>query len=323
MSRPDILDRLKRHGVQPTPQRVEVAAVLLDRPQHLSADQILERLRAAGSRVSKATVYNTLRAFCDGCDVLTLENEFVLAGPLAELEGLVDEYYEAAGVDPRRTAWLRDQILALSQRLGLDRDIGIRADDSADAALARLDNHLCELKELQIRDGLHVFGEAPAGEQLTDLLAALVRGPRKAGEAGLLGASIPAEYGGSGGSYAHESAIIEAISHVGVDGFGIALHNYHDRQGSFPLGGVLVARPRPERALADGHDRLAQLVDLAVTPDRVEALEDEPDRIDQRMAPRAVRVPPVLLQPLPLALRYPGAIQIQRDVVRRRRHVLA
>ena len=47
----------------------------------------------------------------------------------------------------------------------------------------------------------------------------------KAGEAGLLCASMPEEYGGSGGSFAHESAIIEAISHVGVDGFGIALHN--------------------------------------------------------------------------------------------------
>ena len=46
-------------------------------------------------------------------------------GPLAELERLVDEYYEAAGVDPRRTAWLRGEILALSGRLGLDRDLGI------------------------------------------------------------------------------------------------------------------------------------------------------------------------------------------------------
>ncbi|QDZ00273.1 acyl-CoA dehydrogenase [Nitratireductor mangrovi] len=48
---------------------------------------------------------------------------------------------------------------------------------------------------------------------------------RKAGENGLLCASMPEEYGGSGGTYAHESAIIEALSHVGVDGFGIALHN--------------------------------------------------------------------------------------------------
>jgi acyl-CoA dehydrogenase len=48
---------------------------------------------------------------------------------------------------------------------------------------------------------------------------------RKAGAAGLLCASMPEEYGGSGGSFAHESAIIEAIGHVGVDGFGIPLHN--------------------------------------------------------------------------------------------------
>ncbi|MGD9915619.1 MAG: acyl-CoA dehydrogenase family protein [Rhizobiaceae bacterium] len=47
----------------------------------------------------------------------------------------------------------------------------------------------------------------------------------KAGAAGLLCASMPEEYGGAGGTFAHESAIIEAISHVGVDGFGIALHS--------------------------------------------------------------------------------------------------
>ena len=47
----------------------------------------------------------------------------------------------------------------------------------------------------------------------------------KAGQAGLLCASMPEEFGGSGGTFAHESAIIEAIGHVGVDGFGISLHN--------------------------------------------------------------------------------------------------
>ncbi len=65
MTREDLLGRLREHGVQPTPQRLEVAAVLLERPQHLSADQILDRLRGAGSRVSKATVYNTLKLFSD------------------------------------------------------------------------------------------------------------------------------------------------------------------------------------------------------------------------------------------------------------------
>lgn len=65
MSRADVLALFDRHGVLPTSQRLEVAEVLLGRPQHLSADQILERLKDAGSRVSKATVYNTLNLFCD------------------------------------------------------------------------------------------------------------------------------------------------------------------------------------------------------------------------------------------------------------------
>ncbi len=63
MSRTDILSLFDKHGILPTPQRVEIAEILLNRPQHLSADQIIERLRTGGSRVSKATVYNTLNLF--------------------------------------------------------------------------------------------------------------------------------------------------------------------------------------------------------------------------------------------------------------------
>ena len=99
-------------------------------------------------------------------------------GPLAELERLVDEYYDAAGMDPRRLGVLRDEILDLAARLGLDRDCGIAAEDGADAALTKLDAWLCELKEMQIRDGLHVFGRSPEGDRLEDLLVALVRLPR-------------------------------------------------------------------------------------------------------------------------------------------------
>ncbi len=55
-----IAERLSAGGIQPTPQRIKVAALLLAEPQHLTADQILARLREAGERVSKATVYNTL-----------------------------------------------------------------------------------------------------------------------------------------------------------------------------------------------------------------------------------------------------------------------
>jgi Fur family iron response transcriptional regulator len=63
MSRSEILVKFEDHNVLPTPQRLEVAEVLLSKPQHLSADQIIERLRDENSSVSKATVYNTLKLF--------------------------------------------------------------------------------------------------------------------------------------------------------------------------------------------------------------------------------------------------------------------
>ncbi|KAF0113257.1 MAG: cobaltochelatase CobN, partial [Rhodospirillaceae bacterium] len=101
-------------------------------------------------------------------------------GPLQEMERLVDEYYEAAGVDPRRCVVLKEDILSLAHVLGLDRDLGLTAGDETNAALLKLDNHLCELKELQIRNGLHIFGESPRGELRRDLLVALARVPRGA-----------------------------------------------------------------------------------------------------------------------------------------------
>ena len=56
---------LQAHGVTLTSQRLEVAQILFARPQHLSADQILAAVRATGSHVSKATVYNTLNLFVE------------------------------------------------------------------------------------------------------------------------------------------------------------------------------------------------------------------------------------------------------------------
>lgn len=59
-----ITARLVEHGVRPTPQRVQIALLVLDRPCHFSADQLLSILRRSGAGVSKATVYNTLNLFC-------------------------------------------------------------------------------------------------------------------------------------------------------------------------------------------------------------------------------------------------------------------
>lgn len=103
-------------------------------------------------------------------------------GPLKDLEALVDEYYDAAGNDPRRLKLLKKNILELVRDIGLDHDAGIAKQDRDDDALEKLDAYLCDLKEMQIRDGLHVFGLAPEGRLLTDLVVALARVPRGVGE---------------------------------------------------------------------------------------------------------------------------------------------
>jgi cobaltochelatase CobN len=105
-------------------------------------------------------------------------------GPLRDLEQLVDEYFEAAGLDPRRLKVLGTQILELAGTTGIDLDCGIDGLDDEAAALKKLDGYLCELKEMQIRDGLHVFGDSPRDGQLADLLVALVRVPRGRGQGG-------------------------------------------------------------------------------------------------------------------------------------------
>jgi cobaltochelatase CobN len=132
-----------------------------------------------------------------------------LYGPLQKLEGLVDEYYEAQSLDPTRLSVIRDRLVALLadthllEDLALGRDPvsvadngggGLQSaqdrDDSFPSPLVgrgkeldlptllpQLDGYLCDLKEAQIRDGLHIFGQCPQGRQLRDLLVAIARHP--------------------------------------------------------------------------------------------------------------------------------------------------
>jgi cobaltochelatase CobN len=101
-------------------------------------------------------------------------------GPLKDLEALVDEYYLASGLDRRRLKLLKENILELTRFHKLDQDAGFTGEDESD--LNRLDTFLCDLKESQIRDGLHIFGQSPTGQQETELLVALSRVPRGLGE---------------------------------------------------------------------------------------------------------------------------------------------
>ena len=64
-SRKDVVKLLAEHGITPTQQRILIAQEMLCKHQHLSADQVLQRVNAHSNTVSKATVYNTLGLFTD------------------------------------------------------------------------------------------------------------------------------------------------------------------------------------------------------------------------------------------------------------------
>ncbi|BAY45231.1 cobaltochelatase subunit CobN [Scytonema sp. HK-05] len=115
-----------------------------------------------------------------------------LYGSLHELENLIDEYYEAESLDPSRLPIIGDRIreLVVKENLFLDLELKYKAkgltrkQDSSDSTfdlsvLPSLDGYLCELKEAQIRDGLHIFGQCPQGRQLRDLIVAIARLPNR------------------------------------------------------------------------------------------------------------------------------------------------
>jgi Fur family transcriptional regulator, iron response regulator len=87
--------RLSDCGIRPTAQRARIAALLLSAPQHLSAEQILANLRAAGARVSKATVYNTLNLFA----AHRLIRQLSVDGTRAWFDSNVDPHYHFHDLD--------------------------------------------------------------------------------------------------------------------------------------------------------------------------------------------------------------------------------
>jgi cobaltochelatase CobN len=85
------------------------------------------------------------------------------SGDAHRLELLLDEYAQAEGLDRRRRERLAALIIETARRTGLARDAGVDATAPADEALKRIDAWLCDLKDLAIKDGQHIFGRAPAG----------------------------------------------------------------------------------------------------------------------------------------------------------------
>ncbi|MEN3608809.1 cobaltochelatase subunit CobN [Plantactinospora sp. ZYX-F-223] len=99
-------------------------------------------------------------------------------GDIARLEQLLDEYANIAAMDPAKLPAIRGQIWTLIQAARLDHDLGLEErphDAEFDEFLLHVDGWLCEVKDAQIRDGLHVLGEPPAGAARVNLVLAILR----------------------------------------------------------------------------------------------------------------------------------------------------
>ncbi|WP_433472638.1 cobaltochelatase subunit CobN [Spirillospora sp. CA-142024] len=99
-------------------------------------------------------------------------------GDIARLEQLLDEHATIAAMDPAKLPAIRAQIWTLIQAAKLDHDLGLDDrphDTEFDDFLLHVDGWLCEVKDAQIRDGLHVLGQAPEGATRVDLVLAMLR----------------------------------------------------------------------------------------------------------------------------------------------------
>lgn len=99
-------------------------------------------------------------------------------GDTARLEQLLDEHANIAALDPAKLPAIRQQIWTLMSAAKMDHDLGLAQrpeDDSFDDMLLHVDGWLCEIKDVQIRDGLHILGLAPTGEAELDMVLAILR----------------------------------------------------------------------------------------------------------------------------------------------------
>jgi cobaltochelatase CobN len=99
-------------------------------------------------------------------------------GDIAQLEQLLDEHANIAAMDPAKLPAVRAQIWTLIQAAKMDHDLGLAnrpQDTEFDDFILHVDGWLCEIKDMQIRDGLHVLGQAPVGEARVNLVLAMLR----------------------------------------------------------------------------------------------------------------------------------------------------
>jgi cobaltochelatase CobN len=150
-------------------------------------------------------------------------------GDIARLEQLLDEHAAVAALDPGKLPAIRQQIWTLIRAAKMDHDLGLSerpADESFDDMLLHVDGWLCEIKDVQIRDGLHILGQTPTGEAELNLVLAILRARQLFGGEhsvpGLRQALGLAEDGSDERSSVDEAegrarALVEALQRTGWD----------------------------------------------------------------------------------------------------------
>ena len=161
-------------------------------------------------------------------------------GDIARLEQLLDEYGNIAAMDPAKLPAIRGEIWNLMRAAEMHRDLGLDDrpdDDEFDDFLLHVDGWLCEIKDAQIRDGLHVLGEAPEGAARVNLVLAILRaaqvwGGRDHAVPGLrtaLGLKEGAEIAAVDEIETRARALVEAMEAAGWDADAVdALHEAPD-----------------------------------------------------------------------------------------------
>jgi len=189
-------------------------------------------------------------------------------GPLQKLERQMDEYYEALSLDPRRARRLRGDILECVLQEGLHQELGFSQpanDAERESLLTRLDAYLCEIKESQIRDGLHTLGRSPQGRQRVDTLVALARFP--------------------GGTGAGQGSLLRALSQdlqlEGIEGFNVLSPEWASAWSGPRPAVLLQLGDEPWRHAGHTRERLEKLATQLVS---------EAQPLDPRAWPQAAPV---------------------------------
>ncbi|MFC6422269.1 cobaltochelatase subunit CobN [Ornithinimicrobium tianjinense] len=141
-------------------------------------------------------------------------------GDIARLEQLLDEYGNVSVMDPAKAPALRGEIWTLlkaaemHQDLGLEEDVDLDDADGFDELVMHVDGWLCEIKDVQIRDGLHVLGQAPQDEGMVNLVLAILRAGQMFGGSGDGVPGLRSALGLAGGEGAEGTARTDRVEEV-------------------------------------------------------------------------------------------------------------